>query len=74
MIQYPDYVIDRLQESRLSTRFPEDALHLLAIILGDQPSSQLPNLRQCLDAIGQAAPNLRQNPMFMKVDELARRS
>ncbi|MGB2788656.1 MAG: hypothetical protein WBC13_04985, partial [Dokdonella sp.] len=65
--------IHRLQESGLSARFPEDALRLLFVILGDQPSWLSPELRQCLDAIGQAAPNLRQDHRFMRVDELARR-
>lgn len=73
VVQHPDYVIHRLQESGLSARFPEDALRLLFVILGDQPSWLSPELRQCLDAIGQAAPNLRQDHRFMRVDELARR-
>lgn len=73
VVQHPDYVIHRLQESGLSARFPEDALRLLFAILGDQPSWLSPELRQCLDAIGQAAPNLRQDHRFMRVDELARR-
>jgi len=73
VVQHPDYVIHRLQESGLSTRFPEDALRLLVTILGDQPSWLSQELRQCLDAIGQAAPNLRQDHRFMRVDEVARK-
>jgi len=73
VVQHPDYVIHRLQESGLSARFPEDALRLLFTILGDQPSWLPQELRQCLDAIGQAAPNLRQDHRFMRVDELARK-
>lgn len=73
VVQYPDYVIHRLQESGLSASFPEAALQLLFAILGDQPSYLSRELRQCLDAISQAAPNLRQDHRYMKVDELARR-
>lgn len=73
VVQYPDYVIDRLQESGLSVRFPEEALRLLFTILDDQSSWLSPELRQCLDAIGQAAPNLRQDHRYMRVDELARK-
>jgi hypothetical protein len=73
VVQYPDYVVRRLQESGLSARFPEDALRLLSAILGDQPSWLSSELRQCLDAIGQAAPGLRQDHRFMRVDALARR-
>lgn len=73
VVQHPDYVICRLQEAGLSSRFPEEALRLLFIILGDQPSGLPPELRQCLDAIDQAAPNLRQDHRFMRVDESARK-
>ena len=73
VIQYSDYVISRLQESGLSARFPEHALRLLFTILGDQSSWLSRKLRQCLDSIGQAAPNLRQDHRFMRVDELARK-
>lgn len=73
VIQHPDYVIRRLQESDLSTRFPEDALRLLFTTLGEQPLWLSPALRQCLAAIGQAAPYLLQDRRFMRLDELARR-
>jgi hypothetical protein len=72
-VQHPDYVIHRLQESGLCARFPENALQLLSVILGDQPSWLSPELRRCLDAIGQAVPNLLQDRRFMRLDELARK-
>jgi hypothetical protein len=73
VVQSPDYVIHRLHESGLSGRFPEQALRLLFTILGDQPSWLSQELRLCLNAIGQAEPNLRQDHRYMRVDELARR-
>jgi hypothetical protein len=73
VVQYPDYVIRLLQKSGLSARFPEDALRLLFIILGDQPSWLPPELRECLNAIGQVSPDLRQDYRFKRIDELARR-
>lgn len=73
VVQYPDYVIRRLQESSLSARFPEDALQLLFAILGEQPPWVSSELRRCLDAIVQAAPNLLKDRRFMKLDEIARR-
>lgn len=73
VVRYPDYVIHRLQESGLPARFPDDALRLLFTILGEQSSWLSPELRQCLNAIGQAAPNLLQDHRFMRVDALARR-
>lgn len=73
MVQHPDYVVNRLQESGLSTRFSEDALQLLFIIVGDQPSWLSPKLRQCLDSIGEAAPGLRRDRRFTRLDEIARK-
>lgn len=73
VVQHPDYVIHQLQQHGLSSRFPEDALRLLFAILGDQPLRLTPELRQCLDAIGQANPNILQDHRLMRVDELARR-
>jgi hypothetical protein len=69
VVQYPDYVIHRLWDSGLSDRFPEDALQLLFVTVGDQPSE----LRQCLDAISDANSDLRWDHRYMKLDELARR-
>jgi hypothetical protein len=73
VVQQPDYVIHRLHESGLSSRFPEEALRLLSIIVGDNPSWLPQELRQCLNAIVQSAPNLRQDHRFIRVDEVARR-
>ncbi|SFV04148.1 SIR2-like domain-containing protein [Polaromonas sp. YR568] len=73
-IEHPDYVIHRLHESGLCTLFPESALQFLHIILSEQ-SAWLPSqLRQCLNEILLALPNLRQDRRVMRVDELARRA
>jgi hypothetical protein len=73
VVHYPDYTIHRLQESGLSARFPEHALQLLFTILSDQLPWLPQELRQCLDDISQAAPNLHQDHRFRKVDDIARR-
>jgi hypothetical protein len=74
VVQRPYNVICLLQESGLPARFPKDALRLLSIILDEQSFLLPPKpLRQCLDAIRQAAPNLRQDYRFIRVDELARK-
>ncbi len=72
VVEHPNYVIDQFQKSGLSARFSEDALRLLSAIVGDQPSWLPSELRQCLDAIAQAAPNLRQHDKYRRLDELAR--
>jgi len=72
-IQWPHYVIHRLQESGLSGRFPESALSFLSAILNDQSSGLARELRECLDTIAQTMPALRQDHRFVRLDELARR-
>lgn len=73
VVQHPDFVIQRMQESGLAARFPEYALRLLSIIVGDQLFWLASPLRECLDSIGHAEPNLRQDHRFVRLDELARR-
>ena len=72
-IQWPHYVIHRLQESGLSGRFPESTLSFLSAILNDQSSGLARELRECLDTIAQTTPALRQDHRFVRLDELARR-
>jgi len=73
-VPVPDHIILRLKESGLPTQFPEESLRLLTIILDDDSwGFNPPELRSCLDAISQAAPNLRETSEFKNIDELARR-
>lgn len=72
-VDHPDYIVHRLHESGLCARYPESALQLLDAILPSQPSWLSPQLRQCLDAIAQAMPGLRDDHRFERIDELARR-
>jgi hypothetical protein len=71
-IQHLDYAVNRLQESGLCRRFPEDALHLLNALIGGQ--QWVPRqLGQCLDEIGQAAPLLEHNAQYLRLREYSRR-
>jgi hypothetical protein len=71
-IDHPDYVVHRLHEAGLSARFPEAALRLLDSVLTDQPWAPR-ELGQCLDAIAQAKPDLRQDHRQQRLAEYARR-
>lgn len=73
VVQDPNDVIHQLQKYGLSARFPEDALQLLFIILGDDPAWLPSELRNCLDDIGNAAPNLLKDRRLKKLNEIARR-
>ncbi|MEK7416001.1 MAG: hypothetical protein AAB263_22075, partial [Planctomycetota bacterium] len=70
--EHPHYVVHLLHESGLSVRFPDAALRLLDAILNDQPWAPR-ELGQCLDAIAQAMPGLRQDHRYQRLAEYARR-
>jgi hypothetical protein len=71
-VEHPHYIVDRLYESGLCARFPDVALRLLDAILDDQPWAP-EELGQCLEAIAQAAPALRQDPQYQRLVEFGRR-
>lgn len=71
-IEHPFYIVHRLHESGLCSRFPVHALRLLATIVDDQPWSA-PELGQCLDVIVQADAVLAQDPNYQRLREYARR-
>ena len=71
-IEHPQSVVRTLHLSQLSGRFPDAALQLLDAILSDQP--WVPSdLGECLDAIAQTKPDLRNDPRCQKLDKYLRR-
>lgn len=68
----PDFVVQLLHESGLSSRFPKDALCLLNAIISDQPWAPV-QLSLCLMAMSQAEPALLQDPLYLRLIEYARR-
>ena len=71
-IEHPHYVVHRLLESGLCSRFPVDALRLLNVIIDDQPWAPR-ELGQCLDAIVQATPELTRDARYQRLFEYSRR-
>jgi hypothetical protein len=71
-IEHPDYIVHLLHESGLCSRYPADALSLLNALIADQQWGPR-ELGQCLDQIVQAAPNLAQDPRYLRLREYARR-
>jgi hypothetical protein len=65
-IRAADFVVDSLDRSRLSGRFPEDALRLLDAVIDDQ-SWAPPMLAECLKAISDAKPALQNDPRFQRL-------
>ena len=70
-IEHPDYIVHLLQESDLCTRFPEESLTLLRTLITDQIWG-LDNLKQCLDKIAQASPELSQDARLIRLYNILR--
>jgi SIR2-like domain len=71
-IEHPHFVVHLLHESALSSRFPPDALILLDAVIADQMWAPR-ELGQCLDEIVNAAPQLAQDPRYLRLREYSRR-
>ncbi len=71
-IEHPDYIVDLLLQSGLCSKYPVEALRLLAAVIADQP--WIPQeLGMCLDHIANAAPHLEQDAQFQRLREYFRR-
>ena len=57
-------VVSRLQEANLCKRFPDAALALLAVLVGDRTEYPPSTLRACLASIREADPKLVVDPRF----------
>jgi hypothetical protein len=71
-IEYPDHLVQLLNESGLSGRFPGYALQLLEAIIHDQLWAPR-KLGQCLTIIGQAEPTLLRDRRYERLLEYSRR-
>lgn len=70
-IEHPHYVVHRLHESGSAGRFPEDALRLLNAVIDDQPWAP-EEMGQCLTAIAEAAPALKQDSRYQQLVQYSR--
>jgi hypothetical protein len=70
----PDYVVHQLEVGQLTTRFPDQALALLDVLIDDNAHWAPLDLPKCLDAIGTAQPHLRDDPRFQRLLVFVRRS
>ena len=70
-IEHPHDVVHPLCESGLCSQYPADALRLLDAVIADQQWTPR-ELGQCLDEIGQVAPQLVQDARYMRLQEYLR--
>ncbi len=71
-MEYPSYVVHRLNESGLCTRYPDSALRLLDAIVRDR-SGTPSMLRQCLNAIALASSELLDDYRYKRLSEYGRK-
>ena len=70
-IEHPDYIVHLLHESDLCSRYPAEALRLLDAVIADLPWAPS-ELRQCLDAISLASPDLNDDHRYQRLVEYGR--
>lgn len=71
-LEYPHYLVTRLQEAGLCATFPQDVLSLLNAIIDNQ-SWPGPELDECLKAISQAWPEGKRDPRYQRLEQFQRR-
>jgi hypothetical protein len=71
-MEHPDYVVHRLHESGLCSKYPSDALKLLCAVIDDQRWGP-EKLGKCLEQLIQAEPRLVQEPCFLRLHDYDKR-
>jgi hypothetical protein len=72
-IDFPDSVINLLDETKLCDRFPEPALAFLKTVIDDTDQWPPRELKDCLDAIKNVEANLENDERFQRLWEYLRR-
>ena len=70
---HPEFVVHLLHEAKLPQQFPEAALVFLNAVIGDKVQWPPTNLKDCLDAIQLAQPNLSADNRFQRLLEFLQR-
>ena len=65
-IDRPNYVVKLLHEAELAKEFPREALQFLDKIIDEQPFAPR-ELKECLNSISEAQPDLQQNPQYQRL-------
>ncbi len=70
---HPDYLVHRLHDAALCSKYPEQALDFLSLVIGDQTQWPPSLLGACLETIRTAAPNLQTDSRFEQLMAYLRR-
>ena len=71
-LPHPDYVVHRLHLAGLCSKYPEEALELLNLVIGDQTQWPPGDLKSCLTAIRTAASDLAADGRYVRLEEYLR--
>lgn len=71
-LDHPHFEVQLLNESSLCSKYPVEALRLLAAVIADPPWAP-EELGQCLDEIARAKPELTQETTYKRLQEYRRR-
>ena len=66
-------LFDHMNETKICTKFPEEALKFLNLVVSDDPDWPLTDLQKCLSDIKQSNEQLTSNPLFVRLNDLAKR-
>ena len=68
-LAHPGYLVQRLHEGGMCMKFPEQALEFLCLMIGEQTQWPPSKLKVCLEAIHEAAPELKSDPRYTRLEE-----
>lgn len=68
-----DYLIHQLHQTKLCSKFPQETLSFLSLLIGDQIQWPPFDLGQCLEAIRVAEPELINDQRFEKLTTYLRK-
>lgn len=66
-------IFDHMNEYKICTKFPEEALKFLDLVVGDDPNWLLGDLQKCLNDIKQSNEQLTSDSRFVRLNDLAKR-
>ena len=69
-LRHPDHPLDKLHDTGLDARFPDDALELMDLIVGDNAEWLDSELKECLITVRDEKPELKCDPRFRRLVEI----
>lgn len=72
LVQQPDFLVHQLHESKLCTRFPNETLDFLDLVIRDKPRRAPLYLKECLEGIQESRPDLVADERFRRLSEYLR--